>query len=206
MSRRSKSSAAWLARQRRDPYAGRAVSRAYFKLEQLDARFHFTGPGKTVLELGAAPGGWTEYLAPRCRRVVACDLLPLARVPPGVGTVVGDAREPAVQARIAAAADAAEAPEVRPFDVVMSDMAPNMSGNVVRDQAASLELVTCTLELAERWLRGGGRVLVKAFQGAEFETLLDDMRARFSKVVLAKPKASRGGSREVYATARYGVE
>ena len=203
MSRRSKSSAAWLARQRRDPYAGRAVSRAYFKLEQLDARFRLTGPAKTVLELGAAPGGWTEYLAPRCRRVVACDMLPLARVPPRVRTVEGDARESAVQARIVAAAGAAG---IRPFDVVMSDMAPNMSGNRVRDQAVSLELVGCTLELAERWLRPGGRVVAKMFQGAGFDTLVDDMRARFSKVVLAKPKASRDGSREVYATARYGVE
>ena len=82
-----------------------------------------------VLDLGAAPGGWTEYLAPRCRRVVACDLLPLARVPPGASMVLGDVREPAVRARILTEANALNDAETRPFDVVMSDMAPNMSGN-----------------------------------------------------------------------------
>lgn len=203
MTRRSKSSAAWLARQRRDPYAGRAVSRAYFKLEQLDARFRLTGPDKAVLELGAAPGGWTQYLGPRCRLVVACDLLPLAAVPGGVRAIVGDAREPAVQRRILATAGASGG---RPFDVVLSDMAPNISGNRVRDQAVSLELVECTLDLAERWLRPRGRVVVKTFHGAGFEDLLRDMRTRFEDVVVAKPRASRRGSREVYATGRYGVE
>ncbi len=203
MTRRSKSSAAWLARQRRDPYTGRAVSRAYFKLEQLDARFRLTAPDKTVLELGAAPGGWTQYLGTRCRLVVACDLLPLATVPTGVRAVVGDAREPSVRQRILATASAAED---RPFDVVLSDMAPNMSGNRVRDQAVALELVECTLELAERWLRPRGRVVVKAFHGAGFEDLVRNMRGRFEDVVVAKPRASRGGSREVYATGRYGVE
>ena len=203
MTRRSKSSAAWLDRQRRDPYAGRAVSRAYFKLEQLDARFRLTGPDKVALELGAAPGGWTEYLAPRCRRVVACDLVPLARVPAGVRTVTGDAREAPVQARILATAGPSAR---RPFDVVLSDMAPNMSGNRVRDQAVSMELAECTLDLAERWLRPGGRVVVKVFQGDGLDALVGDMRARFGRLVLAKPRASRDGSREVYAAARYGVE
>lgn len=202
-SRRSKSSAAWLGRQRRDPYAGRAVSRAYFKLEQLDARFRLTGLDKAVLELGAAPGGWTQYLGPRCREVVACDLVPLAAVPPGVRAVVGDARDPSVQRRILATVGAAEG---RPFDVVLSDMAPNISGNGVRDQALAQELVECTLDLAERWLRPRGRVVVKAFHGAGFEDLVRDMRARFEDVVMAKPRASRQGSREVYATGRYGVK
>lgn len=202
-SRLSRSSAAWLARQRRDPYAGRAVSRAYFKLEQLDARFRITGRDKAVLELGAAPGGWTQYLGPRCRVVVACDLLPLATVPAGVRDVVGDAREASTQRRILATAGASEA---RPFDVVLSDMAPNITGNRVRDQALTLELVECTLDLAERWLRPRGRVVVKTFHGAGFDDLVRDMRARFADVVMAKPGASRGGSREVYATGRYGVE
>ncbi|MDE0349148.1 MAG: RlmE family RNA methyltransferase [Gammaproteobacteria bacterium] len=202
-SRLTKSSAAWLARQRRDPYAGRAVSRAYFKLEQLDARFRLTGRDRVVLELGAAPGGWTEYLGPRCRLVVACDLLPLAAVPAGVRTVLGDAREPSTQRRILATAGVSAE---RPFDVVLSDMAPNISGNRVRDQAVTLELVECTLGLAERWLRPGGRVVVKTFHGAGFDDLVRDVRARFADVVMAKPGASRGGSREVYATGRYGVE
>ena len=203
MTRRSKSSGAWLARQRRDPYAGRAVSRAYFKLEQLDSRFRLTGRDKVVLELGAAPGGWTQYLGPRCRLVVACDLLPLAAVPAGVRAVVGDARESSTQRRILATAGV---PEDRPFELVLSDMAPNMSGNRVRDQALTLELVECTLDLAERWLRPRGRVVVKTFHGAGFDDLVRDLRVRFADVVLAKPGASRGGSREVYAIGRYGVE
>lgn len=202
-SRLTKSSAAWLARQRRDPYAGRAVSRAYFKLEQLDARFRLTGREKVVLELGAAPGGWTQYLGPRCRLVVACDLLPLATVPARVRAVEGDVRESSTQRRILATAGASED---RPFDVVLSDMAPNISGNRVRDQAMTLELVECTLDLAERWLRPGGRVVAKTFHGAGFDDLVRDLRARFADVAMAKPGASRGGSREVYATGRYGVE
>ena len=203
MTRRSKSSAAWLDRRRRDPYAGRAVSRAYFKLEQLDARFRLTGAARVALELGAAPGGWTEYLAPRCRLVVACDLLPLVKVPAGVRTVSGDAREASVRARILATAGPSAR---RPFDVVLSDMAPNMSGNRVRDQAVGMELAECTLDLAERWLRPGGRVVVKVFQGHGLDALAGDMRARFGRVAFAKPRASRDGSREVYAVARYGVE
>ena len=203
MSRRSKSSGAWLARQRRDPYVGRAVSRAYFKLEQLDARFRLTASGWTVLELGAAPGGWTEYLAPRCRLVVACDLAPLGHAPPGVRPVVGDARDPSVQASILATVGEQRA---RPFHVVLSDMAPNMSGNRLRDQASSLELVQCAVGLAERWLGDGGRLLVKMFQGPDFEAAVADMRERLGGVTLAKPRASREGSREVYAIAGNGVE
>ncbi|MDE0223913.1 MAG: RlmE family RNA methyltransferase [Gammaproteobacteria bacterium] len=194
MARKSKSSSRWLSRQRRDPYAGRAVSRALFKLEQLDRRFHLTGPDRVVLELGASPGGWTEYLAPRCRRLVAVDLLPLANTPSGTRFIQGDAGDADVQEQIAVALSGGA-------DLVLSDMAPNMSGNRVVDQARSLELVECAIHAAGRWLNPGGRLVVKMFQGAGFTDAMRDMRAGFARVSLAKPPASRAGSREVYAVA-----
>ena len=194
MARRSKSSSRWISRQQRDPYTGRAVSRALFKLEQLDARFRLTNPSCVVLELGASPGGWTEYLAPRCRRLVAVDLLPLANTPRGARFILGDADDPRVQERIAVELGGGA-------DLVLSDMAPNISGNRVVDQARSLELVECALGAAVRWLNPGGRFVVKMFQGAGFDESMHDMRAAFARVSLAKPPASRAGSREVYAVA-----
>lgn len=194
MARRSKSSSRWLSRRQRDPYAGRAVSRALFKLEQLDRRFRLTSPSCVVLELGASPGGWTEYLAPRCRRLVAVDLTPLANAPRGTRFILGDAGDPHVQEQIAAALRGGA-------DLVLSDMAPNMSGNRVVDQARSLELVECAVGAARRWLNPGGRFVVKMFQGAGIDEAMRDMRAVFTRVTLAKPDASRSGSREVYAVA-----
>ena len=191
---RSKSSSRWLSRQQRDPYAGRAVSRALFKLEQLDKRFRLTSPACVVLELGASPGGWTEYLATRCGRVVAVDLTPLANAPRGTCFILGDAGDPCVRERIAARLGGGA-------DLVLSDMAPNMSGNRVVDQARSLELVECAVDAAGRWLNPGGRFVVKMFQGAGFNEAMRDMRAMFARVTLAKPDASRSGSREVYAVA-----
>ena len=151
-------------------------------------------PSSVVLELGAAPGGWTEYLAPRCRRLVAVDLVPLARTPRGTHFILGDAGDPGVRERVSAAlGDGA--------DLVLSDMAPNVSGNRVVDQARSLELVECAVHAATRWLDPGGRLVVKMFQGAGFIEAMRDMRAAFARVAMAKPPASRAGSREVYAVA-----
>ena len=194
MARRSKSSSRWLSRQQRDPYAGRAVSRALFKLEQLDKRFRLTTPSCVVLELGASPGGWTEYLAPRCRRLVAVDLLPMANTPRGTLFILGDAGDPEVQGQIGAALCGGA-------DLVLSDMAPNMSGNRVVDQARSMELAECAVGAAERWLNSRGRLVVKMFQGAGFDEAMLELRAKFARVELAKPPASRDGSREVYAVA-----
>ena len=194
MARRSKSSSRWLSRQQRDPYAGRAVSRALFKLEQLDRRFRLTTPSCVVLELGASPGGWTEYLAPRCRRLVAVDLLPMANTPCGTQFILGDAGDPEVQDQIGAVLCGGA-------DLVLSDMAPNMSGNRVVDQARSMELAECAIGAAERWLNSRGRLVVKMFQGAGFDEAMLELRAKFARVELAKPPASRAGSREVYAVA-----
>ena len=183
MKKRTKSSYRWLARQRRDPFANRATSRAYFKLEALDKRFRLTNRSRIALELGAAPGGWTEYLAPRCRRVVACDLVSMKAME-GVEFIQGDIRQPCVEDKIFANLDS------QLIDLVLSDMAPHISGNKVRDQAQSLELIDCALRIGSRCLRPEGRLVVKMFQGAGFEATLDDMRSRFAKVVLARSRKS----------------
>ena len=125
---------------------------------------------------------------------MAVDLLPLANTPHGTRFVQGDAGSPEVQEQIGAALCGRA-------DLVLSDMAPNMSGNRVVDQARSMELVECAIDAAERWLNPQGRLVVKMFQGAGFDEAMRDIRARFARVELAKPPASRAGSREVYAVA-----
>ena len=151
------------------------------------------------MELGAAPGGWTAYLAQRCRRVVACDLVALPALPRGACFVQGDVQEAAVQLRIEAALDGGA-------DLVLSDMAPNMSGNRTLDQARSEALADCAAELALRWLRPGGQLVVKLFHGGGFDAVLARLRSDFARVAIAKPPASRAASREVYAVAALGVK
>ncbi|MGA0838914.1 MAG: RlmE family RNA methyltransferase [Pseudomonadales bacterium] len=202
MTRRSASSHRWLARQRRDVYARKAaeegqISRAHFKLEQLDERFKLLRRGLRVLELGAAPGGWTRYVEgkinPGC--LVACDQRPIAacadtRV---VAGWYGDAETDHALAL---------ALEQQPVDLVLSDMAPNMSGIRSADQARAMALADLALEAAMQWLRPGGDLVVKLFQGEGSEDWLKQVRYLFSKVYQVKPKASRPDSREVYVVAR----
>jgi 23S rRNA (uridine2552-2'-O)-methyltransferase len=202
MTKRSKSSHRWLERQRRDPYARRAqqegqISRAHFKLEQLDERFHFLRRGMRVLELGAAPGGWTRFLEDRLAGglLIACDSRPVAA---GGDTVViagefgEDATDTAIEAALAG----------RWLDLVLSDMAPNISGVRAQDQAQSMYLADLALDAAVRWLQPGGDLVVKLFQGEGLDAWVAGVRERFVKVYLVKPKASRADSREVYAVAR----
>ncbi len=202
MAKRSKSSQRWLSRQRRDPFARRAasegqVSRAHFKLEQLDRRFRLIRPGMRVLELGAAPGGWTRYLETRLGGglLVACDPRPISA---GADTVVIEAAygDPAVDARLA------ELLDERGVDLVVSDMAPNMSGNRSTDQARAMYLAELAQEAAERWLNPGGTLVVKLFQGEGVDAWIAGLRKLFTKVRLTKPAASRAGSRELYAVAQ----
>lgn len=202
MSKRSKSSERWLARQRRDPFARRAaaegqVSRAHYKLEQLDRRFDLLRRGMAVLELGAAPGGWTRYLEERLAGglLIACDPRPVSA---GADTVViesayGDA---AADQRLA------EILEDARVDLVLSDMAPNMSGNRTTDQARAMHLADLALDAAQHWLKPGGDMVVKMFQGDGIDEWMADLRHRFDTARLTKPDASRSGSREVYAVAR----
>lgn len=202
MTKRGKSSQRWLTRQRKDPFARRAaaegqVSRAHFKLEQLDQRFRLLRPGMRVLELGAAPGGWTRYLEDRLAGglLVACDPRPVTA---GSDTVVveGAYGEAETDARLNEVLGDAG------VNLVLSDMAPNISGHRVTDQATAMYLADLALEAADRWLNPGGDLVVKIFQGEGVDAWVGELRRRFTRTQLAKPKASRPESREVYAVAR----
>jgi 23S rRNA (uridine2552-2'-O)-methyltransferase len=201
VAKRSKSSSRWLERQRRDPFVRRAAeeklgSRAHFKLSELDRRFRLVRRDSLVLELGAAPGGWTRYLAGRARRVVALDRLPM-EVPKGVEFALVDVHADDFDAVL----DALLAGDG--VDLVLSDMAPNISGVRVADQAASMELVELATHIARQRLNRGGHLVVKMFQGEGVDAWLKDARTVFEKVVLAKPEASRKDSREVYGVAMH---
>jgi 23S rRNA (uridine2552-2'-O)-methyltransferase len=201
MTKRSKSSQRWLDRQKRDPYVKKAAqaglaSRAHFKLEQLDQRFALLRPHMSVLELGAAPGGWTRYLAGRLRegRLIAVDYRDMP-VPAGVTFLCVDIYSTEFHATVDAALGE------RKLDLVLSDMAPNISGVKVADQAATMGLVDMATEAACRWLKPGGTLVVKMFHGEGVDAWVKQTRAVFHKVVLAKPAASRSESREVYGIA-----
>ncbi|MGB7289583.1 MAG: SAM-dependent methyltransferase [Candidatus Macondimonas sp.] len=203
MPKRRKSSAAWLREHFSDPYVQRAQaegwrSRAVFKLQEIDERDHLLRPGQQVVDLGAAPGGWSQYAARKVGgegRVVAFDLLPIPPLP-GVICLQGDFREPQALEAVAAALAG------QSVDVVLSDMAPNTSGVEAVDQIRSLALAEAAEAFALDALRPGGDFLVKLFQGPGFDDFVRRMRGRFGKVVVRKPKASRERSPEVYLLAR----
>jgi 23S rRNA (uridine2552-2'-O)-methyltransferase len=200
---RSKSSAAWLKRQLSDPYVRKAGAQGYrarsaFKLLEVMKRDGLVRPGDCVVDLGAAPGSWSQVLAERvgqAGRVISVDLLEMAAIP-GVTLVRGDFREEAVLARIE------EALRGRKIDLVVSDMAPNISGVRATDQARSIDLCELALEFARAHLNSGGAFLVKAFQGSGYPEFLAAMRRVFVAVVSRKPGASRGESKEMYLLGR----
>jgi len=201
--RRSRSSDRWLSRQRRDPFRRLAaqtgkVSRAHFKLEQLDRRFRLLKPGMRVLELGAAPGGWTNYIEERIRpggRLIAVDERPVTA---GAETVVLQGRlgSEETDARLAALLGDGG------LDLVLSDMAPNISGIRAADQARVMELVELAEEAADRWLKAGGGLLVKVFQGEGLESWIRRIRGKYRTFKQVKPQASRPDSREMFAVAQ----
>lgn len=203
MTRRSKSSARWLAEHFSDAYVQRAQregwrSRAVFKLEEIDRRDRLFRPGMIVIDLGAAPGGWSQYAARRLGgqgRVLALDILPMDALA-GVEFLQGDFTEAAVLEALLARLGGAQA------DLVMSDMAPNISGESAIDQPRAMYLAELALDLARRVLRPEGVFLTKAFQGEGYETFVRELRASFGSVAVRKPKASRARSREVYLLAR----
>jgi 23S rRNA (uridine2552-2'-O)-methyltransferase len=169
-------------------------SRAAFKLIELADRDDLLLPGMTVVDLGSAPGSWCQVLRERLgpkARIVAVDLLPLDPLP-GVFFVQGDFRDDATLRAVEAALGG------RKVDLVLSDLAPNISGIASADQARSVHLGELALDFAQRWLQPGGDLVVKAFQGAGFTELQRAFRARFGKVHVRKPKASRDRSREVF--------
>lgn len=196
---RSKSSDRWLARQHRDPYVKQAQkegwrSRAVYKLQEIDTRDRLLRPGMTVVDLGAAPGGWSQYVMQRVGpsgHVLALDILPMEPVA-GVECLQGDFTEQPVLDLLIARLGG------RPVDLVIADLAPNISGIASADQARAMHLAELALEFADKTLRRGGDFLVKTFQGAGFQELHRAMQQRFAKLVARKPKASRAESREVY--------
>ena len=204
MARRSGSSSRWRQRQERDIYveqAGRAGwrSRAVFKLEQIDAKERLLRPGAVVVDLGSSPGSWSQLAAKLVApggRVIAVDLLPMDALP-GVDFVLGDFTTQETLAALRAKLGGAKA------DLVMSDMAPNITGTRAMDQPRSLALIDEALLFAEEVLKPGGTLLMKAFQGEGIDDFVRSLHGRFGVVKRIKPKASRAESREIYLLAMH---
>jgi 23S rRNA (uridine2552-2'-O)-methyltransferase len=173
-------------------------SRAVFKLKEIQEKDHLIKPGMNIVDLGAAPGGWSQFARPligKNSRLVALDILPMEPIE-NVDFIQGDFREDSVLAELYQLLDNA------PIDLVMSDMAPNMSGNASIDLPRSIYLGELALETARTILTKNGSFLVKLFQGEGFEALHREVQQSFSKVVIRKPKASRPRSNEVYILAK----
>ncbi|MEF8792252.1 RlmE family RNA methyltransferase [Thiohalorhabdus sp.] len=193
----------WQQRQAKDPYVAEARrlgyrSRSPFKLIQLDDRDNFLKPGSVVVDLGAAPGGWSQVAAQRVGesgRVIGLDRLPMDPLP-GVAIIQADFAEDAGLAELRRVLDGSR------VDVVLSDMAPELSGIKVADQARAMELCDLAVELAREVLRPGGTLVMKAFQGEGFDELLRSLRGEYRSVAPRKPEASRGASAEQYLVAR----
>ena len=201
--KKHKTSKAWMHEHVSDPYVQRAKaegwrSRAAFKLMEIDERDRLLRPGMVVVDLGSAPGGWSQVAAGRVGQkgtVLAVDLLEMAPVP-GVEFIRGDFREEAVLAELEARLAG------RKLDLAISDMAPNISGIALSDQARAMHVAELALEFAGRHLKPGGDFLVKLFQGEGFDAFRAAMLKAFDRVVVRKPKSSRDRSNEVYLLGR----
>lgn len=201
---KKKSSRAWAQRHIQDPYVKMAQQKGYraraaFKLTEILDAEKLLRRGDIVVDLGSAPGSWSQVARERLLaaggvldgRVIALDLLPMEPVA-GVEFIQGDFREDGVLAQLH------ERLQGQPVDLVISDMAPNLSGIAVSDQARAMHLAELALEFALAHLKPGGNFLVKVFQGAGFDAFRKAMAAAFAKVLARKPEASRGRSKEVY--------
>lgn len=202
MSKRSSSSARWLAEHHSDEYVKRARdlgyrSRAVFKLKEIDERHRLLRRGMTVVDLGAAPGGWSQFAAERLgpgARIIALDVLPMEALS-DVVFIQGDFGDEQVLARLEAALQGSA------VDLLLSDMAPNMSGMRSVDLARALYLCELALDTARQLLKPGGSLVMKAFMGSGFDGLARDVHSVFTRVVIRKPKASRSRSAESYIVA-----
>ena len=200
--KQSASSQRWMKEHFDDHYVKLAQqrglrSRAVFKLEEIQQKDKLIKPGMKVVDLGAAPGGWSQYcteLVGDDGMVVACDILPMDAIA-GVDFLHGDFREEAVLDALLARIDG------RNIDVVLSDMAPNMAGNDSIDQSRSMYLVELALDMCHQVLKKNGSFAVKVFQGEGFEPFLKSVRDAFKVVKTRKPQSSRDRSREVYLVA-----
>jgi 23S rRNA (uridine2552-2'-O)-methyltransferase len=203
MPKRSKSSARWLAEHASDEYVKRAQregwrSRAVYKLAEIQRTERLLRPGIRCVDLGAAPGGWSQFAARTLGglgKIVATDILAMDAIV-GVEFVQGDFREAAVLDQVLAAVGTAK------VDLVLSDMAPNMAGIDAVDQPRSMYLAELALEFADRVLAPGGDLLVKLFHGEGFDRMIRDTRGKYGRVLTKKPKASRTRSPEIYLLAR----
>jgi len=197
--KRSKTSKGWMQEHVNDEYVKRAQrdgyrARAAYKLIEIDDRDHLIKPGMTIVDLGSAPGSWSQVAVQRLKgqgKVIALDLLEMQPVS-GVQFIQGDFREQAVLDQLEAALGG------KPVDLVIADMAPNISGISDVDQANAMYLTELALDFSYKWLKPGGQFLVKVFNGSGFEEIIRNMRQGFDKVATRKPKASRDRSSEVY--------
>jgi 23S rRNA (uridine2552-2'-O)-methyltransferase len=203
LSKSRRTSGSWRDRQERDPYVQQARrdgwrSRAVYKLEQIDEKERFLKPDMVCVDVGSAPGSWSQYVTKKLKgraRIIAVDILPMDSLA-DVEFILGDFQEDAVfEQMIEAIGDGGA-------DLVMSDIAPNITGTRVVDQPRSMYLVELALDLARRVLKPGGSFVCKIFQGEGIDEFVIDARRSFKRVKVMKPKASRAGSREVYLVAR----
>lgn len=200
---RSKSSSSWLKEHFDDYYVAKAKkdgwrSRAIYKLQEIDEKDALFKQGMCVVDLGAAPGGWSQWTTHKVGgkgEVFALDILPVEPFA-GVTFIQGDFREDEVYQQLL------DALQGRDVDVVMSDMAPNMSGNKGVDIPRAMYLVELCVELADQVLKKNGDLLMKVFQGEGYNELINDLRGKYNKVITRKPKASRPRSKEIYLLAR----
>ena len=201
--KRTKSGSAWMHEHVTDPYVKKAQldgyrSRAAYKLLEIDKRDQLLRAGMTVVDLGAAPGSWCQVAVQKLKkqgRVLAIDLLPVAPLP-GVESLEGDFTESSALIWLE------EKLKSGRVDLVLSDMAPNISGVMLRDQARHYELCELALDFAKTWLKPDGAFLVKVFQGVGFEDFRAQMRQAFKQVHIRKPDSSRDRSTEVYLLGR----
>lgn len=200
---RSKSSAGWLNEHFNDAYVQQAQelgyrSRAAFKLTEIQEKDKIIKPGMFVVDLGAAPGGWSQVVRQHIGadgKIIAVDILPMDQLA-RVEFIQGDFREQETLDSVLNLMNNQSA------DLVISDMAPNISGVKTADQAKGIYLVELAIELADEVLKPGGSLLVKVFQGQGFEEVLKDLRQKYQKVISRKPKASRARSAEIYLLAK----
>ncbi|AUH71570.1 ribosomal RNA large subunit methyltransferase (cell division protein FtsJ) [Legionella sainthelensi] len=201
--KRTKSSKRWLQEHFDDVYVKKAQaegyrSRAVYKLKEVDDKESLLKPGMTVVDLGAAPGGWTQYVSEQLKgsgHIIALDILPMDALP-DVHFILGDFREEEVFQKLINLI-----PE-RGVDLLLSDMAPNMSGSKAIDIPRAMYLVELAFDFAEKMLKPGGALLTKVFHGSGFDDLVKQARSSFEKVVIRKPLASRARSKETYLLAK----